>query len=150
MKILIIYKSIHTQSTKKIVSAFSKVCDLTITTPEEFNIDTFNEYDLIGLGSGIYMQQHHRSLLNLVDKLPKTPKKVFIFSTAGTTLFDFHSKLRKKLIANNYTVVGEYKSKGCNKFGPLKIINGMNKSHPNDYECSEAQNFLIYLIQKNK
>lgn len=41
--------------------------------------------DLIGFGSSIYRFKHHKSLLNIADKIsPQKNKKAFIFSTSGT------------------------------------------------------------------
>ncbi len=53
-----------------------------IKTPQESELKELQTYDLIGFGSGIYGAQHHKTVLDFVDKLPQdTNMKAFIFST---------------------------------------------------------------------
>jgi hypothetical protein len=52
----------------------------------QINPEELQEYSLIGFGSGIYGDKHHKALLDLADKLPPvTNRKAFIFSTSGMT-----------------------------------------------------------------
>ncbi len=84
MKTLIIYQSIHHDNTEKIAKVMANVLEAKLVKPQELDISTVAEYDLIGFGSGIYWGKHHKSLLNMVDKLPSQKnKKAFIFSTSG-------------------------------------------------------------------
>ena len=54
MKILIIYKSIHLGSTKKIAETLGRIMTADVIEANEFDINNFDNYDLIGFGSGIY------------------------------------------------------------------------------------------------
>ena len=64
------------------VDTKSKILDAQIKTPQQIDPEELQEYNLIGFGSGIYGEKHHKLLLDLADKLPQvTNKKAFIFST---------------------------------------------------------------------
>ena len=60
MNSLIIFKSIHQQNTKKIAQKIGETLNAEIVNIDELpqNLDLKN-YDLIGLGSGIYAFKHH-------------------------------------------------------------------------------------------
>ncbi len=80
MKTLIIYKSIHLGSTKKIAETIGRIIDADVIEPKEFDIDKFDACELIGFGSGIYDDGFHKAILDLVDKLPNfETKRVFLF-----------------------------------------------------------------------
>ena len=64
--------------------------DAEIKKPQQTNPKELEEYALIGFGSGIYSDKHHRSLFDLVEKLPRVSnKRAFIFSTSGAPAFAF-------------------------------------------------------------
>lgn len=144
MKCLIIYKSIHHGNTKKIAEVLAKELKAQLLEVEKFEINDFEKFDLIGFGSGIYLWRHHSKLLKLVDKLPYMKKNVFIFSTSGAHFRDFkknHKILRKKLLTKGYKIIGEFNCLGWDTFGPLKILGGINKGHPNLADFKKAQKF---------
>jgi flavodoxin len=153
MKSLIICFSYHNMNTKKVANKMAGVLNCDIIQPGEVkNID----YDLIGLGSGIYDYKHHPLLLNLVDKLDFSGKKVFIFSTAGMPLKKQHKDLREKLEKKGAIIIGEFLCKGFNKNNErkgntwfenrcldiLQLIGGMNKGHPSEKELIDAEKFV--------
>src|SRR5512136_511326 len=84
MKSLVIVFSYHHKNTETIAKSIAHVIDAPVKTPQQVNPEELREYDLVGFGSGIYAAKHHKSLLDLADKLPQvTGKKAFIFSTYG-------------------------------------------------------------------
>ena len=83
MKALILYKSIHHKNTEKIAKAIAEELNADIYDIDKVSSDIIENYDLIGFGSGIYFGKHHKSLFKFLDKINKTNKKAFIFSTAG-------------------------------------------------------------------
>jgi flavodoxin len=144
MKSLIICKSIHVGNTEKIAKRMSKVLQADLIEPKEFDIKMLREFDLIGFGSGIYDYKHHRSLLNLVDKLPNLDgKKVFVFSTSGVIMNKFHDDLKQKLERKNAVIVDEFFCKGFNKNSFLKYLGGMNKGRPNEADLISAEAFVL-------
>ena len=149
-KVLVISFSFHHMNTEKIARAIANVFDAELKMPQQVNPEELEEYGLIGFGSGIDSQKHHRSLLDLVDGLPKVfDRNAFIFSTSGmaqqstmiNTKYDQHLTLRRKLRSKGYTVIGEYNCLGWNTNGFLKLFGGMNKGRPDDKDLRNAEEF---------
>jgi menaquinone-dependent protoporphyrinogen IX oxidase len=81
---VVVVFSYHHGNTEKVAKAIAQVLDAQIRAPQEVRPEELREYDLIGLGSGIYGGRNHQDLLELADKLPPvTNGKAFIFSTFG-------------------------------------------------------------------
>jgi flavodoxin len=138
-------------NTEKIARRMAKILNSNVIEPKECNLSLIKEFDLIGFGSGIYSAKHHKSLLDLADKLPKvTNKRAFIFSTAGITgekkVVNDHSALRDKLEAKGYRIVDEFGCKGFNKNSFLKYLGGMNKGRPNENDLRDAEDFVRNMI----
>jgi len=152
MKSLLILFSYHHKNTEKVAKVFAQVLDAQIKTPEQINHEELQDYDLIGFGSGIYGAQHHKSLLDLADKLPQiSNKKVFIFSTSAiineAKVAKDHSLLREKLQSKGYMIVNEFACKGFNTNSFLKYFGGMNKGRPNAKDLKDAEEFAQNLKQ---
>ena len=76
----------HHKNTEKIANVMEEVLNAKLVKPNEVNINKLSKYVLVGFGSGIYIGEHNKSLLNVIDKLPDLKgKKAFIFSTRGTS-----------------------------------------------------------------
>ncbi len=102
MKSLLVLFSYHHKNTEKVANVFAKVLDAQIKTPHQINPEELQEYSLIGFGSGIYGEKHHKLLLDLADKLLQVNnRKAFIFSTSAmqekAKVAQDHSLLREKL-----------------------------------------------------
>jgi len=163
MKSLLVLYSYHHKNTEKIANVFAEVLDAQIKTPQQINPEELQEYSLIGFGSGIYSEKHHKLLLDLADKLPQvTNKKAFIFSTSGTTGEDKvakdHAPLREKLQTKGYIIVDEFQCKGWNTnvggnialhflSSVIKLFGGMNKGRPNAEDLKHAEAFAQNLKQ---
>jgi flavodoxin len=133
-------------NTEKVAKVFAKVLDAPIKTPQQINPEELQKYGLIGFGSGIYGAKHHKSLLDLADKLPKVSnKKAFIFSTSAIMgkdkVAEDHSTLRKKLETKGYMIVDEFACKGFNTNSFMKYLGGMNNGRPNAEDLINAENF---------
>lgn len=139
MKTLIVYKSIHLGSTKKIAQKLAQVLNSDIKEPHEVDLSDIQKYDLIGFGSGIYSSNFHQSILDLVDKITDLKdKRVFIFSTSGVIYERCHSVMKQKLLEKNAVIVDEFFCKGLNKNSFLKYFGGMNKGRPNKEDLERA------------
>ena len=152
MKTLIIYVSVHKGNTKKVASAMADVLNAQLLEPEEVDIDTLSEYDLIGLGSGIYWGRFYKRLRNFVKKLPTFQnKKVFIFSTIGMLGHEkspFKST-EKQLIKKGFTIVGNYSCLGFNTFFLSLIIRRLsNEGRPSIKDLEQAREFAKNLKDK--
>jgi len=148
---LVIVFSYHHKNTEKVAKVFAKVLDAEMRTPQEIDPEGLQEYDLIGFGSGIYGERHHRSLLDLADALPQvTNGRAFIFSTSAIMGKDKvaqdHSLLREKLLSKGYVVVDEFACKGFNTNSFLRHFGGMNKGRPNEKDLQNAELFAKKLL----
>lgn len=142
MKSIIILYSYHHHNTEKVAKAMAPVLGADIKWPDDVNPEELQEYDLICFGSGIYGGVHHKSLIELADKLPEvTGKKAFLFSTSGAGEKDNaiknHSTLREKLQSKGYLIVDEFQCKG---FFGIKGL-GLNRGRPNAEDLKRAEEF---------
>jgi flavodoxin len=155
MKALVIVFSYHHKNTEKIAQVFAQVLEAPIKTPQQTDVDELHKYNLIGFGSGIYGEKHHKALLNLADKLPNvTNAYAFIFSTHGAPdiageelVATNHKILRDKLQAKGYTIVDEFSCRGHNTNSFLKFFGGINKGRPNAEDLQHAEAFAQNLKQ---
>ncbi|MCK4643622.1 flavodoxin family protein [bacterium] len=154
MRTLVICISIHHKNTEIVAKEIAEVLSADLLKPNEVEINTLSEYDLIGFGSGIYFGEHHRSLLNLIDKLPDLKgKKVFIFSTSGMSnagnyihnvrhrVSHFHTSSRERLVKKGFDIIGEFTCRGFDTAGPFKLIGGISKGRPNENDLENARGF---------
>ena len=153
MKSLLVLYSYHHMNTEKIANIFAKVLDAQIKTPQQINPEELQEYRLIGFGSGIYGEKHHKFLLDLTDTLPQvTNRNAFIFSTSAimgeAKVAKDHSLLRQKLQSKGYTIVDEFACKGFNTNSFMKYFGGMNKGRPNAEDLKHAEEFAQNLKQR--
>jgi flavodoxin len=140
-------------NTEKVAKVFAEVLDAQIRTPDQVNPKELGEYDLIGFGSGIYGEKHHKLLLDLADNLPPVAGQMaFIFSTSAIMGKDKvahdHLKLREKLQSKGYIIVDEFACKGFNTNSFLKHFGGMNKGRPNAQDLEHAKEFAQNLKKK--
>jgi len=151
MKTLIIYKSIHHGNTEKIAKAIAETLNATLKKPSEVRHSDIKDYDLIGFGSGIYFSKHHKRILELVRKLPDNmKKKAFIFSTHGVSRKagrKCHKALLQLLRNKGFKVIGEFNCRGYDSYGPLKLIGGISKNHPDRQDLEDAKRFAEELAK---
>jgi flavodoxin len=159
IKSLLILFSYHHHNTEKIAKVFAKILDAQIKTPQQIRPEELQEYSLIGFGSGIDSEKHHKVLLSLVDRLPQvTNKKAFIFSTYGAPelfmgkeyVVKNHSMLRNKLKSKGYIIVDEFSCAGLNTNSFLKLFGGINKGRPNSEDLKHAEEFANNLKQNTQ
>ena len=105
------------------------------------------------MGSGIYGAKHHKSLLDLADKLPiVNDKKAFIFSTSALTgenkKADDHSALKEKLQSKGYMIIDDFQCKGFNTNSFMRFFGGMNKGRPNEKDLKNAEEFAQKIKQQ--
>ena len=151
MKSLLVLYSYHHNNTEKIANVFAEVLDAQIKTPEQVTPEELQGYSLIGFGSGIYGAEHHESLLDLADRMPRvTDRKAFLFSTSSNLepLSKNHLTLRKKLQSKGYTIVDEFTCAGFNTNSFSKLWGGINKGRPNAEDLRHAERFAQNLQKK--
>lgn len=149
MKCLIVLVSYHHMNTQKIADVFAKVLEAQLKTPQQTIPEEFQQYELVGLGSGIYGGKHHKDILDLADKLPQVAnKRAFIFSTSfDSRKVKTHSLLREKLQSKGYIIVDEFNCKGFDTNSFLKLFGGIAKGRPNAEDLKNAEEFAMKLKQ---
>jgi flavodoxin len=149
-KALIVLFSYHHKNTEQIVNVLAKVLDAEIKAPQQINPEELKEYNLVGFGSGIYDSKHHKSLFDLVERLPEVNgKKAFIFSTCGVPVIGMtveyvtknHSQLKEKLQDKGYVIIDEVSCVGLNTNAFLRHIGGINKGRPNAEDLRHTEEF---------
>ena len=80
MRTLIIYHSFHHGNTQKIAKVLADELNAKIVHTEDQEIKNWDEYELIGFGSGIYNGKHHKNIMQLVEKLPVVKGKKPLYS----------------------------------------------------------------------
>jgi len=141
MKSVIIYTSVHHQNTKKIAVAISEELSADLLQLSSVTSDVLEQYDLIGLGSGIYFGKHHEKLFKLVSSMNWEGKKVFVFSTTGTGNIKNNNVLINALASKGVNVEKSFSCKGYDTYGFLKWIGGIAKGRPNKKDIENAREF---------
>lgn len=152
MKTLIVYKSIHHGNTEKIARAIGEELNAEIIKADDLKSFDLYKYDLVGLGSGIYMGKYHQSISELVDKFENVlNKRFFIFSTSGSEEKignNFNKPLEEKIVKKKGKIVDVFNCPGFSDWGSLKLFGGMNKGRPNEGDIKSAREFVDKLKPK--
>jgi len=147
MKTLIVYQSLHHKNTEKIAKVLAEELNADLVKPSSVNLEKIKDYDLLGIGSGIYFFKLHRSVLDLAQKIPSLKnKKVFIFSTSGTRVTYQHNDLKEIIKEKEGKLIGEFNCRGFDTYGLLKYIGGIAKNHPNLKDLEAARTFAKKLL----
>lgn len=143
----IICTSVHHNNTRRIAETICQPLNATLHSTEEARTLELRDSDVVGFGSGIYFGRHHTSLLRLADDWPKRPCRVFIFSTAGLPFLRWvqHSALRRRLVRHGCEIIGEFCCRGWDTVGPLWLMGGINRKHPNAKDVEKAKKFAELL-----
>jgi flavodoxin len=149
-KALIVLYSYHHGNTAKLARVFADVLAAEVRKPDEVAGEDYGR--IVGFGSGIYGMKHHRSLLDLAEKLARVEGKgVFLFSTMGIPFGDSsiqsaiprsHLALRERLESKGYVVEGEFSCAGFNTNMFLRHFGGVNKGRPNAADLEKARMFI--------
>jgi flavodoxin len=149
MKILLVVESKHLGNTLKIAKAMAEVAPITITNIENAKAYNFNEFNIVGFGSGIYMGKHDKRLLKFVEGLCDKKAYSFVFSTSGGADFEKNNKTLVNLLTNkNKIVLGTFACKALDKFFILRLMGGFNKGLPNEHDFQNAKDFILGIIKK--
>ncbi len=141
----------------KLAHAMAAKLGARVASPAAVTAEEMESASLLGLGSGIFDQAHHKALLDLAEALPFKPgRRVFLFSTSGVSrekapsagAEDPHKALRERLIARGCKIVGEFNCVGFNDNSFLFLIGGINRGHPNAGDIALAQAFAESLAAR--
>ena len=149
MKTLVLYKSLCHGNTLKIAAVIAETLKADIKTLEDIDREQIMEYEMIGFGSGIFYQKHHKTLFDFIEGLPDVKnKKAFVFSTSGLCLPEFNTPLETVLKKKGFQVTGSFVCKGWDTWGPYKLVGGIAKGRPDESDLKLAREFAATLTQK--
>ncbi len=146
MKILVVVDSHHQGNTMKVAEAMAEAVPMTVVRAEETPQLNFGDYDLIGLGGGIYYGKHGAAISETANTIHDRP--VFVFSTSGTGAEKYNEPLVSALKKNGIDVLGSFACKGLDKFFIFKLAGGINKGHPDERDLENGKRFILDIIEK--
>ena len=150
MRIAILYASVHHKNTEKLVKAISeKYPEITLIDTTKALMISLVGYDLVGIASGIYYGNFHKSIYTFIAKNLPERLKVFLMYTCGSDRPTYAENMKQFLAQKNASVVGVYSCKGFDTFGPFKLVGGLCKGHPTEQEIEEAVKFADLTIEQN-
>ncbi|HEY3420650.1 MAG TPA: flavodoxin family protein [Methanomassiliicoccales archaeon] len=141
MKSLVVYVSVSHGNTEKVAKVIAEVLGADLKEAKAVDPAIIQSYDLVGFGSGIFYGKFHASLLKLVDMLPGSKSKAFVFSTGGYGTTDSHVKLWRALEAKGFTNGGDFACKAWDTWSPFKLVGGINKGRPDENDLNKAREF---------
>ena len=142
----LILKSVHHGNTRAVAERIAKILGAPITDPDESLPSCLSDARLVGFGSGIYYGRFHRSLRRWIANLPNdygVGRLAFVYSTSGLPFLSaiYHRPLVRALERRGFEVVGEFACRGHDSFGPLWLVGGINRKHPDADDLSRAESF---------
>lgn len=150
---LILCVSVHRGNTAKVAAAIGEELGAVHATPEEVPYASLRGLDLVGFGSGISYGRMSAALLDWVRGLPDAAEPAtpaFLFSTSGLPWLSglWHRPMRRLLARKGFRVVGEFSCGGHDTWGPLRLVGGLNRTHPDARDLDRARQFARTLAQR--
>ncbi len=144
MRSVIVYTSVHHNNTEKVARAMGGALGAEVVRAADATAETVASADLVGFGSGIYFNSHHKTLLSFAEGLPDRPSgsgRAFVFSTSGRGNKGSHRKLKEILAKKGFAIAGEFACKGWDTYSIFKYIGGLNKGRPDGDDLEDAATF---------
>lgn len=141
MKTVIIYASTHHGNTQKVMEFIAKGCHVEIVDATKVHEKDLKDYDLIGFASGIFYSKFAAPVLNFARVNLPMNKDVFFIATAGNPRKSYFDSIAEITAEKHCREQGRFQCKGFDTYGPLKLVGGINKGHPDETELKEAVDF---------
>lgn len=151
MRTVIVYTSVHHNNTEKVARAMGGALGAEVLRAADATADTVDPADLVGFGSGIYFNSHHKTLLSFAESLPDRPSgsaRAFVFSTSGRGGTGSHRKLKEILAKKGFEIAGEFACKGWDTYSIFKYIGGLNRGRPDGDDLEDAAAFARRLARR--
>lgn len=145
-KTLLVYESVHHRNTARVAREMASVLGADSCSPAECPYSRLADYELLGIGSGVYYGRVHDELWRWVRGLPDAHpgrSRVFIFTTSGLPFLArfWHRPVKSVLAEKGYEIAGEFSCRGFDTWGPLWLTGGLNRRHPDDRDLRRARDF---------
>lgn len=147
MKTAIVYYSKHHENTKQLLDAIRKDSgdEVTLLDVTQNPAVDLSGYDRIGFASGIYFSKFDKRVVEFARDHMPSGKDVFLIYTCGAEKAGYTRTIREALAGSGAKILGEYGCLGYDTYGPLKLIGGLAKNHPDQKEIAGAVEFYRQL-----
>jgi flavodoxin len=152
-RIIIIYESYHHQNTEKVAQVITQRLQADLYKPDQIKPAKLLDYEAIGIGTGIYFGKPHQKIQSFLDNLPAlSGHKTFLFTTSGNIEKKYLKRILNKIIykaeQKGLKVLGCLSIKGWDTFGPLVLLGGINKGHPDLTDLHKAELFANKVLNE--
>mgnify|MGYP001336809486 FL=1 len=147
MKVAIAYYSQHHGNTKKLLDAIKNLGDVKLINVVECKEADLSVYDIIGFASGIYFAKFSKAVIEFAKNNLPDKKQVFLIYTYGVKR-DYTKGMKRIIEEKSCRLLGSYGCRGFDTFGPLKLIGGIAKGHPDENDLKGAIEFFRKIIQE--
>ena len=81
---------------------------------------------------------------------PLAGRAAFVFSTSGLPFLSrlWHWPTKSRLARRGFRVIGEFSCRGFDTVGPLWLMGGLHRGHPNARDLSRAAEFAAGLAER--
>ena len=141
MKTAICYYSRHHGNTRRVLEAMAQVGEVDLIDVTARQAVYLEGYACIGFASGIYAFSFHKAVVAFARQYLPEGKPVFFVCTYGGIRGSGSKALLEIAGERGCPVLGEFGCRGYDTFGPLKLIGGIAKGHPNARDLENARKF---------
>ncbi len=141
MRTAICYYSRHHGNTRKVLKAMAEEGDVDLIDVTLRQSVRLEEYDCIGLASGIYAFEFQKSVVAFARQYLPQGKPVFFVYTYGGAKGSGAKAVAEVAGEKNCPILGEFSCKGYDTFGPFKLVGGIAKGRPNGRDLEKAREF---------
>jgi len=147
LKVAIAYYSQHHGNTKKLLDAIKNLGDVKLINVVESKEADLSVYDIIGFASGTYFAKFSKAVIEFAKNNLPDKKQVFLIYTYGVKR-DYTKGMKRIIEEKSCRLLGSYGCRGFDTFGPLKLIGGIAKGHPDENDLKGAIEFFRKIIQE--
>jgi flavodoxin len=142
--------SVSHGNTRKVADAMADVLAADVRTPAEIAPAAVAEYELVGVGSGVFAMAPHPEIAAFVDRLPRVDGvRAFVFATSGLGRILTRPGTRSlaaRLRDKGFRVGDSFCCRGYDTWLPLRLVGGLNKGRPNTTDLDHARAFARRLV----
>jgi len=147
MKVAIVYYSQHHGNTKKLLDAIKELYNVKLINVVECKKEDLSNYDVIGFASGTYFGKFSEKVIDFAKNNLPSKKQVFLINTYGVK-GNYTKEIERIITEKSCWLIGTYRCKGFDTFGPFKLIGGIAKGHPNESDVKGAIEFFRRIVEK--
>ncbi|MER6047205.1 flavodoxin family protein [Streptomyces sp. NPDC001793] len=145
MKAIIVCTSVSHGNTKRVADVMGQVLEAPVVAPEQADVAELAACDLVGFGSGIFLQKFHPNLSEFVRSLPKGEgRRAFVFATSGLPELPFRPFTRplvRSLRQKGFEVDDTFSCRARDTWFPFKLVGGINNGRPGATDLAAARTF---------